>query len=176
MWIVAALLVLMTVLAAAAPPPAGTLIGNQASATYTDSQGVAHTVTSNLVQTTVTQVAALTLTANGAQSATPGGVAYYPETLTNTGNGADTFTFTTANAGGFTMAGVQIYADNGSGQPTGSPITSTGLLASGAAFKLIVVATLPNTATATQTNTITLTGTSAFNTATAANVTDKGQV
>ena len=172
MWIGAAILVLMSAMVSASAPPAGTLIGNQASATYTDSQGVAHTVTSNMVQTTVTQVAALTMTANGAQTATPGSVAYFPETLTNTGNGSDTFNLTAANTGGFTMASVQFYADNGSGQPTGSPITSTGALASGAAFKFIVVATLPNTATSGQTNTITATGTSTFNATVAANVTD----
>src|ERR1700730_715107 len=99
--------------AQATPPPAGTSIGNQASATYTDASGVSHTVTSNVVQTTVQQVASLTLTQNGAQNATAGSVAYYPHTLTNTGNGSDTFNLTTANSGGFTLSTVQIYADNG---------------------------------------------------------------
>ena len=93
MWIAAALLCLAAInyVARAVPPPAGTSISNQASATYTDTSGVSHTVTSNAVQTTVTQVASLTLTANGAQNATAGTVVYYPETLTNTGNGSDTF-------------------------------------------------------------------------------------
>ncbi|MGA2366484.1 MAG: hypothetical protein ABSG12_13445, partial [Steroidobacteraceae bacterium] len=148
--------------ALATPPPAGTAINNQASATYTDSSGVSHTVTSNVVQTIVQQVGALTLTQNGAANATAGSVVYYPHTLTNTGNGTDTYSLTTANSGGFTMASVQIYADNGSGQPTGSPLTSTGALASGATFKFIVAATLPTTATAGQTNAITVTGTSTF--------------
>src|ERR1700730_10481691 len=125
----AGVLVLVAVGAAqATPPPAGTSISNQASATYTDASGVSHTVTSNVVQTTVQQVASLTLTQNGAQNATAGSVAYYPHTLTTTGNGSDTFNLTTANAGGFTLSTVQIYADNGSGQPTGPPITSTGVL------------------------------------------------
>jgi trimeric autotransporter adhesin len=161
--LVAGIVALATVMAAqATPPPAGTQIGNQASATYTDSSGVSHTVTSNVVQTTVTQVASLTLTQNGALNATPGSVVYYPHTLTNTGNGTDTFNLGTANSGGFTMSAVQIYADNGSGQPTGSPITSSGPLNSGALFKFIVAATLPNTATAGQTNAITVTATSVF--------------
>jgi len=159
----AGVLVLLVVSAAqATPPPAGTSISNQASATYTDGSGVSHTVTSNVVQTTVQQVASLTLTQNGAQNATAGSVAYYPHTLTNTGNGGDTFNLTTANSGGFTMSMVQIYADNGSGQPTGSPITSTGLLNSGAIFRFIVAATLPGTATAAQTNVLTVTVTSVF--------------
>jgi len=68
------------------------------------------------------------------------------------------------------MSTVQIYADNGSGQPTGSPITSSGLLNSGATFKFIVAATLPGTATAGQTNALTVTSTSVFDaTKTAAN-------
>jgi trimeric autotransporter adhesin len=159
----ASVLVLVAFSAAeATPPPAGTSIGNQASATYTDASGVSHTITSNVVQTTVQQVASLTLTQNGAQNATAGSVAYYPHTLTNTGNGSDTFNLTTANSGGFTMSTVQIYADNGSGQPTGSPLTSTGVLNSGAAFRFIVAATLPGTATAGQTNALTVTGTSVF--------------
>lgn len=146
----------------AAPPPAGTSISNQASATYSDGSGVARTVTSNLVQTTVTQVYSLTLTANGAQNATPGSVVYYPHTLTNTGNGTDTFNLTAANAASpqFTMTNVLIYADNGSGAPVGSPITSTGALASGATFKFIVTGTVPATATAGQTNALTVTGAS----------------
>ena len=158
----AGVLVLVALGAQATPPPAGTSISNQASATYTDSQGVSHTVTSNVVQTTVQQVASLTLTQNGAQNATAGSVAYYPHTLTNTGNGSDTFNLTTANAGAFTLSTVQIYADNGSGQPTGSPITSSGLLNAGATFRFIVAATLPGTATAGQTNALTVTATSVF--------------
>jgi trimeric autotransporter adhesin len=158
--------------ALATPPPAGTAINNQASATYTDSSGVSHTVTSNIVQTIVQQVGALTLTQNGAANATAGSVVYYPHTLTNTGNGTDTFALTTANSGGFTMASVLIYADNGSGQPTGSPITSTGALASGATFKFIVAGTLPNTATAGQTNAIAVTGTSTFDATKTASDTD----
>lgn len=162
-WLAAGALALAAVSGAhAAAPPAGASISNQASATYTDGSGVSHTVTSNVVQTTVTQVASVTLTQNGAQTATPGGVVYYPHTLTNTGNGSDTFNLTTSNTGAFSMANVQIFADNGSGQPTGSPITSTGALAAGATFKFIVVGTLPATATSGQTNAITVTGTSVF--------------
>lgn len=155
-------LALASMAAHAAAPPAGTSISNQASATYTDASAVSRTVTSNLVQTTVQQVASLTLTANGAQNANPGSIAYYPHTLTNTGNGSDSFSLTTSNAGGFTMTGVQIFADNGSGQPTGPALTSSGPLAAGGVFKFIVVGTLPATATAAQTNVITVTTASAL--------------
>jgi uncharacterized repeat protein (TIGR01451 family) len=147
--------------AQAAPPPANATISNQASATYSDGSGAARTVTSNLVQTTVSQVFSLTLAADGAQNATPGSNVYYPHTLTNTGNGPDSYSLGAATAGGpFAMGSVQIYADNGSGQPTGSPISATGALGSGASFKFIVAAAVPSTATAGQTNTITVTGAS----------------
>lgn len=140
----------------AAAPPAGTSISNQASATYSDGSGVPRTVTSNSVQTTVTQVYSLTLTANGAQNATPGSVVYYPHTLTNTGNGTDTFNLGAANSGSpqFGLTNVQIFADNGSGTPTGPAITSSGAVAAGATFKFIVTGTVPATATAGQTNTL----------------------
>jgi trimeric autotransporter adhesin len=111
----------------------------------------------------VQQVASLTLVQNGAQNATPGSLVYYPHTLTNTGNGSDTFSLTaTSGAVAFSMTSVQIFADNGSGQPTGLALTSTGPLASNAAFKFIVVGTLPGTATAGQANAITLTAASLF--------------
>lgn len=171
--VLAATLALFTAHAAlAAAPPAGASIANQATATYTDASGVQHTVTSNLVQTTVQQVASLTLASNGTQTATAGSIVYYPHTLTNTGNGTDTFALTTANSGGYTMSGVQIYADNGSGQPTGSPITSSGPIAAGASFKFIVEATLPTTASSGQTNAITVTATSGFDSTQTASDTD----
>jgi uncharacterized repeat protein (TIGR01451 family) len=158
----------------AAPPPAGTSIGNQASVTYTDSSGTSRTVTSNTVQTVVQQVASLTLTANGTKTSSIGSTVYYPHTLTNTGNGTDTYALTAVNAAGaaYTMTGVTIYADNGSGQPTGPAITSTGALAAGASFKFIVAATVPATATSGQTNGLTVTGTSGFNAAQTVSNTD----
>ncbi|CAN5423345.1 NEW3 domain-containing protein [soil metagenome] len=158
----AVLLALAGMSAHAAAPAAGASISNQASASYADGSGVSRTVTSNTVSTLVTQVAGMTLTADGAQTATPGSIVYYPHTLTNTGNGSDTFGLSSTNSGAFSMTGVQFYADNGSGQPTGAAITTTGPLAAGAAFKFIAVGTLPVTATATQTNAIVVIGTSVF--------------
>ena len=76
----------------AAPPPANSVIGNQATATYQDSGGTARTSTSNLVQTTVAQVYSHTFTASQSRTVAPGGTVYFPHTLTNTGNGTDTYT------------------------------------------------------------------------------------
>ena len=68
----------------AAAPLAGTSIGNQASASYLDQAGVTQNVTSNIVTTTVQQVAALTLTSNLSKTVTAGSQVSYPLTLTNT--------------------------------------------------------------------------------------------
>ncbi len=158
----------------AASPAAGTSIGNQASATYTDGSGANRTVTSNTVQTVVQQVASLTLTVSGSKTASVGSTVYYPHTLTNTGNGTDSFGLSAVNAAGsvFTMTGITIFADNGSGQPTGPAITSTGALAAGVGFKFVVVATVPAAATSGQTNSLTVTGTSGFNATQTATNTD----
>ena len=177
-WTVSVAIALMLLLASnvvlAAPPGAGTAIGNQASASYTDGSGVTRTVTSNTVQTVVQQVASLTLTANGNKSASPGSTVYYPHTLTNTGNGSDSFGLSAANAGGstFNLTGITLYADNGSGLPTGPAITSTGLLASGAAFKFIAAGTVSGTTTVGQTNNLTVAAASGFSPAQTASNTD----
>jgi hypothetical protein len=61
-----ALLTLGMLPANAAPTPAGTVIGNQATATYNDAGGTPRTASSNQVTTTVSQVKSFTLNANGA--------------------------------------------------------------------------------------------------------------
>lgn len=153
---------------AQAQTAAGTAVGNQASATYTDSSSVPRTATSNLVTTIVQQVAALTLTANGAKTATPGSPVFYPHTLTNMGNGSDSFTLTLpAQSGAFTLTGTHIYIDaNGDGIPDNfTDLTGTSVTVSpGAAnaFKFVTTGTVPPGATAGQTNNFPVTATSVF--------------
>src|SRR6202171_5274489 len=148
---------------------AGTSIGNQASATYTDSSSVSRTATSNVVTTIVQQVASLTLTANGAKTASPGAPVFYPHTLTNTGNGSDSFTLSLAPAqsGAFTLTGTHIYLDaNGDGIPdnftdlTGTSVTVTSGAAN--AFKFVITGTAPPGGTPGQTNNFSVTATSVF--------------
>ena len=141
----------------AAPPPAGTSIGNQASASYSDASGNAQTpVTSNTVTTTVAQVASFTLTADQTKTAAPASTVYFPHTLTNTGNGTDTFDLSVANlAGGtFDFTSVAIYIDaNGDGIPdNATPITSTGALVANGVFKFVAAGIVPGGATAGQTD------------------------
>ena len=75
----------------AAAPTAGTNISNIASASYTDSPGNSKTVTSNVVTTTVLQVASFTLVSDQTKTANANGQVSLSHTLTNTGNGSDTF-------------------------------------------------------------------------------------
>lgn len=86
----------MTGRAVAAPPPANSVIGNQASATYNDAAGNSRSATSNLVTTTVQQVFSHTLVADVTKYVAPGSTVYFPFTLTNTGNGVDTYTLSRA--------------------------------------------------------------------------------
>src|ERR1700722_17111095 len=148
---------------------AGTTIGNQASATYTDASSVSRTATSNIVTTVVQQVASLQLTANGAKTSSPGSSVFYPHTLINTGNGSDTFTLSLAPAqsGAYTLTGTHIYLDaNGDGVPDNfTDLTGTSVtIAAGAAnaFKFVITGTVPAGATAGQTNNFSVTATSVF--------------
>src|SRR5437763_14660994 len=154
---------------AIAQTAAGTAIGNQASATYTDSSSVSRTATSNVVTTIVQQVASLQLTANGAKTASPGGLVFYPHTLVSTGNGSDSFTLSLAPAqsGAFTLTGTHIYLGaNGDGIPDNfTDLTGTSVtVAAGAAnaFKFVITGTVPAGAIASQTNNFSVTATSVF--------------
>ena len=149
---------------ALAATAAGTSITNQATATYFDSASQQQTATSNTVVTTVQQVASLTMPAGSQKNAGAGTPVVYPHSVTNTGNGADTFNLTSANSGGFTMAGVVFYADaDGDGvADNATPITSTGSLAAGATFRFVAAATLPGGIANGTTNALTVTATSAF--------------
>ena len=134
--------------AALAAPAVGTVIGNSTSITYTDASLVPRTATSNTVNTTVQQVASLTLTASQIKIVAPGGTVYFPHILTNTGNGPDTFNLTVAdpNTGNITFTGLVMYIDaNGDGVPDNvTPITTTGVtpIAAGASFKYVVAASV----------------------------------
>lgn len=147
---------------AGAAPAAGTVIGNQATATYNDAGGTPRLATSNLVQTTVSQVKTFTLTANGARTAAPGQTVYYPHTITNTGNGADTYTLNAPASSNFAAAaaphgGLAYYIDaNGDGVPDNAvPIVTSGPIAAAGIFRFVVAGTVPagagngNTATIT---------------------------
>jgi uncharacterized repeat protein (TIGR01451 family) len=168
----------------AAAPLAGTSIGNQASASYVDSANVTQNVTSNLVTTTVQQVAALTLASPLSKTVTAGSQVSFPLTLTNTGNGTDTYNLTENNTalGAFNFTSVTFYADaNGDGVadsttplPAGTLPGSfaTTALAPGAVFRFVLVGNVPTTATNGLIDTIDVTAASQLTPATLATVRD----
>lgn len=151
---------------AIAAPAAGTVIGNQASATYTDGTNVQRTATSNVVQTTVAQRASLTLTPTNSLPGVSGSPVVFAHTLTNTGNGPDTFALTGADQGGdtFNFGAITFFADtNGDGvADNATSILSTGPLAVGGIFRFVASVTVPAAQANGATGIIRVTGTSGF--------------
>jgi uncharacterized repeat protein (TIGR01451 family) len=160
-----------------AATPAGTQISNTASATYNDGTGT-KTATSNTVVTTVQQVASVTMPAGTTKTGAASTQVVFAHSVTNTGNGADTFALTAAQSGAFTMANVQFFADaDGNGvADNATPLTSTGSIAAGGTFKFVAVATLPAGAANGTSNSLAVTATSGFNTAVKATSTDTTNV
>jgi uncharacterized repeat protein (TIGR01451 family) len=158
----------------AAATPAGTSIINQATATYIDSTLAARSATSNTVTTIVQQVASVTLSAGTAKNGSVNGTVTYAHTITNNGNGADSFALATTNNGAFTMASVAFYADaNGDGiADNNSAITTTGTLQPGQSVQVVTVATLPASAANGAANNLVVTAASVFHGATTATATD----
>ena len=187
--------------ALAAAPPANTVIGNQASATYSDAAGTTQLATSNLVQTTVQQVGSFTLDSVNQVTTTivntkigaAGSIVYAPHTLTNTGNGTDTFTLT-VDADTDKFSKVEVYPDaNGDGVPDGTTPLCTAAAAgvcsvpaqsvagNNGVFRFVVAYTIPGTATsvtgAFDTATLTATpGTPALYTAPNTSAADKDEI
>ncbi|PWQ99956.1 DUF11 domain-containing protein [Leucothrix pacifica] len=147
-------------------PVAGTIIKNQATATYKDSAGIEQTATSNLVETVIQQVGAFILESDQSRYGIAGQLVSFPHVLTNTGNGDDTFTLNASNLTGdnYDLTNITIYPDvNQDGVADSlTPITDTGVLASEEAFYFVVVATVPDSATDAQTADLLVEGVSDF--------------
>jgi hypothetical protein len=133
-----------TALTAQVVAPSGSVIGNQATATYTDANNVSRTAFSNLVQTTVTQIYSGTLTASQTKYDTPGQFVTFPHTFTNTGNGPDNVTFTIpATSGNLSNIGVYIDANGDGIADNMTNLSGTSVpVAAGATVKVVVIATL----------------------------------
>lgn len=139
--------------------PAGTLITNQASASYHDVSANNFTALSNTTTVTVTSVYSVSVTAPADLVGGSNTVVYYPYTVTNSGNDNNTFTLTAATGttlpAGWTAT---IYFDtNGDGvhQPGETTVTgTTGVLLPGGIYRFFVGVTIPlNTPNGTQDDT-----------------------
>lgn len=164
----------------AAAPSAGTNISNIASASYTDSNGSNKTVTSNVVTTTVLQVASFTLIADQTQTANANGQVSLSHTLTNTGNGTDTFNVAVVNndtrdntTDNFDFSGLNVYLDaNKDGVPDSqTPVTSVTLTAGQSVNLIVQATTASNNVTAGELGKLTVSAISGYDTSvTAKNV------
>ena len=144
--------------AAFAAPEAGSVIGNQAVATYTNSAGDTVTVTSNTVETVVQQVAGVTLTSDNTESIAAGGKAFLPHIITNEGNGPDAFNLSATEDDSGTLNTSQLVfypdADMDGVADSATVLTETPTLAPGEQFGVVIEATVPSTATGSDTITV----------------------
>lgn len=126
---------------------AGTVIKNQASASYRDTLGIKRVATSNVVETLIRQVAALELTRDQQKPGTAGQELYYSHTLVNTGNGPDRFRLNAANVGtdDFDLDSLRIYPDNNrDGLPdTFTPISFSRRLGPGESQSIVAAGIVP---------------------------------
>lgn len=180
---IAASAMLVPMVVSAVAPAANTVIGNQAAASYIDASGKPQSASSNQVNTTVAQVGGDLLSNDGNKTAAAGNTVYVPHTLTNTGNGTDSFTIKAVdNVATGTFSNVQIYADpNGTGVPSGAPLCATPSVSgvplctagfsqavggNNGTFNFVAAYTIPSTATTPTTpfDTATVTATPATGT------------
>ena len=152
-----------------AATPAGTIIRNQASAVYKDDTGIEHTVTSNVVETLIEQVAGMELLLGQEKLVAAGNTVSFSHRLSNTGNGDDRFNFQIANesSDSFDLEQLAVYADldqNGVAD-NDVPISITPWVAAGSDFYVVVTGTVPTTAAAGDAASVTLRAISQFNSA-----------
>lgn len=129
-----------------AATPAGTIIRNQALATYTDTDGNRVSVVSNLVETTIEQVAGIELTSDQQQRVAAGTEVTFSHRLLNTGNANDSYSLTLSNSGGSINAtGLSIFADaNADGVPDNdTPLNNTPPIASSSDYFVVVQGIIP---------------------------------
>ena len=157
---------LLSAQAFAAAPPAGSIIGNQATASYVDVGGNARTTTSNLVETNILQVAGVDVESDQNKVAAPSSTIYLPHTVTNTGNGNDIYDLVAAQVagGGFAFGSITVYADaDGDGVPDNfDALAVTPTLPAGGSYNVVIAAQVPAGALAAQASQLTLTATSQY--------------
>lgn len=124
---------------------ASTVIQSQASASYVDFDGATQVATSNIVQTTIQQVGGFTASAGLTKSAGKGASVAVMHTITNTGNGSDTFTIeikdNPAESNQFTS--IDVFADvnaDGLADTTNSLIGGPALLGATGTSQPITIA------------------------------------
>ncbi|MGH7676559.1 MAG: hypothetical protein ACREMV_14940, partial [Gemmatimonadales bacterium] len=143
--------------------PAGTTIRGWATVTYTLSGGLVDTVGSDTASVLVGQVAGADIEPPRVAAGDPGSAVVLGHTLTNAGNGVDSFVVAAASARGWPVA---VYLDaDADGQLDGSDPLVTGpvALGYGATAALLVQVAIPNNpALRGSSDTVTVTAASVF--------------
>ncbi|PQJ62893.1 hypothetical protein [Photobacterium angustum] len=145
----------------------GTVIKNQAGATYRDSAGIDRSTTSNLVETVVQPVAAMTLTFDQSKLGAAGGQVTFTHVLTNTGNVTDTYDLDIVPPG-TVISGASIYPDvspnDGVADAGAAAIDPNsdiiGPLAPGESYSFVIVTDIDAAAALNQSDSLTITATS----------------
>ena len=151
--------------------PAGSHIRNWATLAYTSS-GFGYVVPSDTVDLIVAQVAAVGLQAPQSSGASPGTAVVFAHTLTNLGNGLDSFSVAATSVPAWPLT---LYRDvNSNGVLDGGDIALSGpvAVASGSTAALLVQIAIPASGSAGVTDTITITATSRFDGAVSGSVRD----
>jgi trimeric autotransporter adhesin len=139
----------------------GTTITPSASADFT---GNGTPISGSGGVMTVSQTYAVTVGADDSDNADPSDVVVYAVTVTNSGNGSDSFNLTTSDDSSWTWTIYNDVNDNGAyDSGTDTVITNTGTLAQSAVLHVIVRATVPAGEEDAAVNAMTLTATSVGN-------------
>jgi uncharacterized repeat protein (TIGR01451 family) len=152
--------------------PAGTQIRNWATLAF-DAGGQSYVVTSDTVVFQVRQVAGVSLQPPRFSLGAAGAAVVFAHTLTNLGNGPDSFAVTAVSVHGWP---VTLYRDwNGDGLlgTDDSLLTGPVPLASGSAASLLARVAIPGAASPGVSDTITVTATSRFSPAVSSSVQDR---
>jgi uncharacterized repeat protein (TIGR01451 family) len=140
--------------------PVGTTITPSATADFTGN-GTPISAGTGGAEITVAQLYAVTVGADASTNADPGDAVVYVVTVTNSGNGSDSFDLTTSDDSSWTWT---IYKDvNTNGvydSGTDTEITNTGSLAQSGVLNVLVRATVPAGTPDEAVNALTLTATS----------------
>ncbi len=144
----------------------GTVIKNQAGATYRDSAGIERNTTSNLVETIVQPVAAMTLTNSQSKLGAAGGTVTFNHVLTNTGNVTDTYKFDLTLPGSV-ISSATVYVDANNDGIADAPLVAIDLLndvigplAPNESYSFVIVADIDPLAVLNATNSLDIKATS----------------
>jgi uncharacterized repeat protein (TIGR01451 family) len=159
--------------ASAQGTPAGTHLRNSATLTYS-SAGQGYMVVSDTVDVLVAQVAGADLQPPRVSTGAAGTAVVFAHTLTNLGNGPDSFTVGAASAHGWPVTLYRDWNRDGILDAGDSLLTAPVALAYGGAASLLARVAIPGGAAALGvSDTVTLTATSRFNATVRASVRDR---